>query len=362
MAEQKKKVGRLAFLDWARGLAAFIMLQGHTFHAFTKTDLRKEGPYLLSQFVGGIPPAIFLFITGITLAFLMDSRARQGADGKARVLATLRRSGFLFLIAFLFRMQLWLFGLPYSQWADLLKVDILNCMGIAIALLAPMAVFTTFERIRLCAVLGLVIAALSPLVTMLDGQQLPSVVRMYFIPTSSYFSFFPWASFVAFGLCAGSILRGAKTEALSRIMQWSALGGVLLIIGGQYFSNLPYSIYTKSDFWIDSPGLTIIKLGIILVILAFAYLWTHYALGERWSLFRQFGTTSLLVYWVHIELVYGRWFGFWKESLTVPQVVLFAAILTILMILLSIGKSRWNSLRGFFRTMPTRISDTRSAS
>jgi len=36
----------------------------------------------------------------------------------------------------------------------------------------------------------------------------------------------------------------------------------------------------------------------------------HVGLGsQRWSLFRQLGTTSLLVYWVHIEIVYGRWFG-----------------------------------------------------
>ena len=34
---------------------------------------------------------------------------------------------------------------------------------------------------------------------------------------------------------------------------------------------------------------------------------------------RQFGTTSLLVYWVHIELVYGRWLYFWKDSLSVPR-------------------------------------------
>ncbi len=55
------------------------MLQGHTFHSFTRTDLREQGPYMLSQFVGGLPPAMFLFLTGITFAFLMDSQDRKGA-------------------------------------------------------------------------------------------------------------------------------------------------------------------------------------------------------------------------------------------------------------------------------------------
>ena len=77
MADQTRVSGRLAFLDWTRGLAALVMLQGHTFHSFTRNDLRDKGPYILSQFVGGLPPALFLVITGITFAFLMDSRERE---------------------------------------------------------------------------------------------------------------------------------------------------------------------------------------------------------------------------------------------------------------------------------------------
>jgi hypothetical protein len=58
----------------------------------------------------------------------------------------------------------------------------------------------------------------------------------------------------------------------------------------------------------------------------------------------------LLVYWVHIELVYGRWFGIWKESLTVPQVVLFSAVLVVLMTLLSIARKRGFLSGAFLRS------------
>ena len=34
---------RLGYLDWVRGLAAIIMLQGHVFHSFVKNDLRQGG-------------------------------------------------------------------------------------------------------------------------------------------------------------------------------------------------------------------------------------------------------------------------------------------------------------------------------
>ena len=84
---------------------------------------------------------------------------------------------------------------------------------------------------------------------------------------------------------------------------------------------LPYSIYAKSDFWLNSPAQILTKLGVILMVLPFAFLWTRYGASDGWSWSRQFGTTSLLVYWVHIELVYGRWLYFWKENLDVAQTV-----------------------------------------
>ena len=67
---------RLPYLDWLRGVAAIIMLQGHVFHSFLRNDLRPGGPYLMSQFAGGMPPAVFLFLLGVTFAFLMDSQER----------------------------------------------------------------------------------------------------------------------------------------------------------------------------------------------------------------------------------------------------------------------------------------------
>src|ERR1700677_1722412 len=74
----KSSLHRLHYLDWVRGLGALIMLQGHVFDSYLKPELRFGGAFTFSQFVGGMPPAMFLFLTGITLAFLMDSCERKG--------------------------------------------------------------------------------------------------------------------------------------------------------------------------------------------------------------------------------------------------------------------------------------------
>ncbi|MEO7651297.1 MAG: hypothetical protein ABIZ80_12595, partial [Bryobacteraceae bacterium] len=87
------------------------------------------------------------------------------------------------------------------------------------------------------------------------------------------------------------------------------------------------------------------KLGVILWMLAFGFIWTRYAAGPGWSWVAQLGTTSLLVYWVHIELVYGRWLGYWKESLDNASSFALACAIILLMLALSAAKTFGNSWR-----------------
>ena len=332
---------RLPFLDWMRGVAAVIMLNGHTFHSFTRDDLRGQSPYVLSQFFGGLGPAIFLFLTGITFAFILERGERVGLSLWERWVAALKRSRYLLMLAVLFRVQLWAFGLPASNWTDLFKVDVLNCMALTLLALSPLAVMSIEQRIRWAAIGGAAIAAAGPLITAANWTWLPEGVRAYFVPSYNFFAFFPWAAFIAFGVASGSILKKITADQVNRVMQWSAILGFGLILSGEYFSNLPYSLYAKSEFWLDSPGLVVIKLGVLLVIAAVAYLRAEYVVQDKWSWVKQLGTTSLLVYWVHIELVYGRWFGYWKNKLDNYQVVAYSVCLIALMLGLSLLRTRY---------------------
>lgn len=332
------------------------MLQGHVFHSFAVPDLRETAPYVISQFIGGIAPAIFLFLTGVTLAFMLDGMERRGASGSERVKAAIRRSGYLLTVAILFRVQLWLFGYPNSPWEDLFKVDILNCMFAAILSLSLLGFLGTRSRIRAAFVAGVVIAVAAPLISLVEGV-FPGLLKMYLVPDTRYFTYFPWAAFVAFGIASGSILRIISPDHMHRTMIWAAIIGFGLVTSAQYFSNLPYSLYPAVDFWLNSPGLTFIKAGVILLLLAFTFVWTQ-GHHTRWSPVQQLGQTSLIVYWVHIELVYGRWFGYFKERLSYGECVMAALALWAAMLALSYASSkyRWPGLR----TLYTRLTSFRS--
>lgn len=358
---QKKNSSRLAFLDWARGSAALVMLQGHVTHAFMRDDLRQESPYVLSQFIGGLTPAVFLFLTGITLAFMMDSRQKAGLGSAAVIKHGLKRAGYLMFLAVAFRLQMWLFAFGFSPWETMFKVDILNCMATTVALLAPMAIFDTRDRIRFGFISGLLIACAAPVIALIGFGWLHPFLRGYLVPDPNGFPIFPWGAYVAFGLSAGSILRVAREQDYGKIMQWAALAGLVLIVGARYFANLPYSLYPNEDFWLHSPALVLIKLGCLYLLVAFAFLWTHYVNPEGWSFVRQLGTTSLLVYWVHTELVYGGWFFYWKNSLTAGQCFWMALAVILAMILLSVARTGWKGRPGFPERIRARWRETRTA-
>ena len=346
MAGPRSGGKRYLFLDWTRGFAACIMLQGHVSHSFTHKDLRNDSFYVYSQFFGGLTPAVFLFLTGVTLGFLMDSQSKKEPSGTRRMLSTLVRARYLLFIGILFHFQMWATAFGQSEWVNIFKVDILNCMAVAIAVLTPLALLDTTSRVKYAGLAGFAIACGSPLVTQMDLSWMHPFLRNYLVPSHAFFSLFPWGAFVAFGLCGGSVLRQMKEEDLPRAMPWVGLIGMVLIYVSRFLSDMPFSLYSKADFWLDSPLLILIKLGVILLITCWAFLLTRYLSPNRWSFVRQLGVTSLLVYWVHTELVYGRWFGAWKESLTVPQTFVLDIFVIASMVLLSVAKTGWDGFPG----------------
>lgn len=348
-AEKKKRRGeRLGFIDWARGAATVVMLQGHVWESFTDKNQRDTGIYMMSQFPGGVAPAVFLFLSGVTLAFLIDSREQKGADWHGRSWAAVKRAGFLLGLAILFRLQMWAFYWPNSPWSDVLRVDILNCMAAACVMLAPISAFGRLGRVRGAMAVAAIISFGAPFVSDWKAEAPESLLRSYIAPDYSAFALFPWGAFVAFGMAGGTMFRCVTDEGREDLMQWGGWLGAALVFTGQYVSNLPYNIYPHAEFWLDSPGLTFIKLGVILMVIAFAFFWNEWVprirggagAGERFSIPRQLGQTSLLIYWVHIELVYGRWAEPFKGKTSLGMTALFALAVIVLMIGLSVAKTR----------------------
>ena len=329
---------RLPFLDWMRGLAVVIMIQCHVFNSFTRFDLRQSRLYIWTQFIGGMAAPLFLFMAGMTSGFQMDRLDRRLMRRSERWLSALKRAGYIVLIAYLLRLTSWLPSLPNPNMQELLKVDILNCMGLAMLVFSMAALFDWRWRIAGAVVAASFVAAASPLMSAVDWSRLPSVARYYLVPgpDRTQFAFFPCAAYLGFGIAAGTVVKRASSadgrNQLTRLMCWLAPAGLVLTFGIRYLANRPFSIYKNVDFWRTSPALILIRLGIMLLLLSATYLWTALRNTHRWSGMETLGKTSLLVYWVHVMLVYGSLSASVKRSLT-PQGSAAAAIIVILMML-----------------------------
>jgi uncharacterized membrane protein len=330
-----------------RGLAVVIMIQCHTFNSLTRLELRGDGGYILSQFIGGMAAPLFLFMAGMTLAFGMDSLERREPSLLKRWLVSLKRAGYIWGIAYLSRFTNWAPDWRSASAAELTKVDILNCMGLAMAVLAVGALFGSTSRVRFGVLAGLAIAALAPVVANLDWSGVPSLIHEYLAPGQGRgrFAFFPCASYVAFGLAMGGVVRRMAAENMDRLMQWTALLGLALALVAQYFSNAPYSIYEKSNFWTDSPGLILIRTGLMLLMLAGSYVWTEFCAGAGWSWMITLGKTSLMVYWVHVVMVYGGIASPIRRALNIGQTAAVTAALTALMVGMAAAWLYWKERR-----------------
>jgi len=323
------------------------MIQCHVFNSFARMDVRDGGPYVFSQFVGGMAAPLFLFMAGMTLAFQMEGLERREPTRRRRWVSSLRRAGYILAIAYAFRFTNWAASLPKAPLDELTKVDILNCMGVAMMVFSFAAVFGAAGRVRFAVLIALAIAGLAPLVANLEWGATPSLVREYLAPGAGRgrFAFFPCASYLGFGMAVGTLVKRAPAERIERLMQWGVLIGFGLVFTAQYFSNIPYSIYRKSSFWSDNPTLIFIRVGIMLLTLAGSYLWTEFCAGPGWSWMQCLGKNSLMVYWIHVMLVYGTLVKPLKRSLSIPWTVLSTLLLTAMMVVLSAAWIWWKTRR-----------------
>ena len=89
-------------------------------------------------------------------------------------------------------------------------------------------------------------------------------------------------------------------------MIFAAVGGAALIALGIWLDARPIQLYAVPDFWHTSPNFFLVRTGVVMVILFAGYAWCRWGAGQwGFSPLIELGKSSLLVYWVHIEFVYG---------------------------------------------------------
>jgi uncharacterized membrane protein len=335
--DRQASTRRRAYLDWLRGLAVLVMIEGHTFDAWTRPADRSQTAYDWIVLIAGAGGPLFLFLAGVSVAFAATARtARLGSEAAAA--RTVRSRGWqIFLYAFLFRLQSFVLS-GSSDPSMLLKVDILNVMGLSIVASAMLWRSAGALPGRVIVLTGatVAIAMVTPVLrhaAFVDA--LPDPVEWYFHPVRgrTNFTLFPWSGFVTAGAAVGLVLqRKQDRRSEQRIISGIAVMGLLVSTGGYAASYLP-SFYSHSDFWTSSPTFFFLRVGVLMVALSLAWMWEQRPWStRRWSPLVLFGVESLFVYWIHVELVYGLLSTPLHRALPLPWVVVAFVTFTVLML------------------------------
>lgn len=359
---------RLAYVDWMRGLACVTMFQAHCYDSWLNPEARKTVLYRWSQELSTLPALIFLFLCGVSFV-LVTQRLRQEKKPTVEIFKTaLLRGAEIFGLGLLLRVQEFVLGYPKSPWTDLFRVDVLNILGVSLILMAlfwrlttapnlmPAGVANQRWRNRTIALALIVAAAIAvatpPLWTTHRLRFLPWMlesyingVHIYDAPQPWLFSIFPWCGFAFVGLAFGLFILSdfaRKREVLAL-----ALAGSAGVVACALSLLLDYSgprIYVVYDYWHSSPNFFLMRCGILLILAFAIFAWCRWGWATKgFSPFIQFGKTSLLVYWAHIEFVYGRLSILPKRRSSIPLATLGMIVIFAAMLALSIWRTRSRS-------------------
>jgi len=350
MAEPQTQ--RLAYLDWLRGLACFGMFEVHSYDAWLNASARRSSFFGWSQLSGTIPAPLFIFLSGISSALVADRMRRKGASASQVSTRIIRRGGEVFVLSLLFRVQEFALGWPAAPWTDLLRVDVLNIIGLSIVFMGILCWIVQSRMAIAVAAAGVAlgIALLTPSFwTSWRPRWLPwylesyiNGVHIYAAPQAWLFPIFPWTAFAFAGLAAGFFLFSDwSMRNPGRTVPLLGAGGAVILLLSRWLDARPVQLYAVYDYWHTSPNFFLARVGILLLLMLAGYAWCRWGLGAvGFSPLMQLGQTSLLVYWVHIEFVYGRFSILEKQSQGILMATAGLLAITAAMVLLSIARTR----------------------
>jgi uncharacterized membrane protein len=328
------------------------MILAHVVDAWTVLGpTRQTRPYFWFLVLAGMGAPLFLWLAGVAVPLAAHARVRRGASLAEASWSLQKRGWQIFGLALLFRLQAYVFSAGATLYG-IFKVDILNVMGLSLVAAAWLwgRASTRRGRLSIGVLATIAVLILTPLLRVWTWPALiPDPIEAYLRPppARSTFTLFPWTAFVLAGLVLGEWLATTSAEARDRFHAWCIAAGLGLAVLAYQLSFRP-TLLPGSNFWTTSPAFFAIRLGAMTMVFGLLYfvlhpegVWARLAVPRHWSPMELLGRTSLFLYWVHVELVYGVPSIRLHKALSFPGALVAFAIFTVLMLGLAMVKSRY---------------------
>jgi uncharacterized membrane protein len=303
---------RYGFIDLLRGFALVVMIETHVVNAYLPGPLRANAFFSSLTFVNGLVAPAFLFAAGFSVRLQGERVWNDWLRFGPAFWRQARRLGFITLIAYYSHLR----GFKFSRyvenepgiWRETLQVDILQCVVASLLVVHRLWVLLR-PRPRGAAgaaVLAAAVALATPWVWAHDlSDRLPIGLALFLSPHGlSYFPRFPWIVYVLVGCVAAHLFlgRGAAGSETGLVRRAAVLAG-LAAVAALAARDLPLSLPGLRSFYTTSPLYVIVRLACVVMIGA-ALFWLERARRFGPGAIRTAGRESLLVYGVHLWLIF----------------------------------------------------------
>jgi uncharacterized membrane protein len=324
MSDQRK---RLDFIDLLRGWAVIVMVEVHVFNATLTREAMGEWFFEYIKFINGLVAPSFLFASGLAYAITTRRKLTEYLSFGKPLFRQLGRLLFILGVGYLLHLPKFNYDQILTQttersWRIFFQADVLQCIAASLLVMQGLLLVLKSERRLYSSLLGLALGTifLTPVMWGIDfWPLLPPVLAGYMngIHFQNFpgFPLFPWSAFVFAGAVTGYLFLEARNPNVpdvgERIMMkrvlWIAAGFILLSIIIEPIAAKLYPVY---DYWKFSPSFTLLRIALVMVLCAGLFFYEkRYTVSPR-SVVTLVGRESLIVYTVHLLLIYGNFSTF----------------------------------------------------
>ncbi len=361
-----KEKERFLFVDLLRGWALLVMIEVHVVNVLLLPVLKTTLWFNVINFVNGLVAPSFLFISGF--AFAISTKGKTDVFRRFDYSFWKKLGRVLLIILAGYSLHLPILSLRrlmhfYSRETliSFYNVDILQCIGIGLLFLLLLKLVIKSEKIYnvIIIVSFLISVLLSPIIWQTDFTVFMNIpLANYFnIMNGSFFPIFPWIGFLLAGaICCKYYLEARENNKEKNSVFVIIIIGLILSILGHIFLIPAINIFTCNHK--ANPFFFLQRLGYILFLLGVCWFYVKKR-QTKTSFVLDIGRESLIVYWLHLQLLYRRFFNdisfasIYKDKFDIWGCIITTIILAVLMIIVA---KMWGNFKRNYRLIASDIT------
>jgi uncharacterized membrane protein len=293
------------------------MIEAHVFNAFMRPELRSEWWFGIMNYINGLIAPAFLFVSGAV--FYISTYGKT--DELRQFGPSFRKKLYRIILIFLAGYSLHLPFLSLKRMVNeadtptlmhFYAVDILQCIAAGLLIILILKLIIKNEKIFLSVIALFFIAIVSGsfLVWRMDlAEYMPLYIADYLTPRyGSLFPLLPWLAFLFAGVLFANYFIKYKNEGKEvEFIRTMFLTGTVIVIAG-FILLSEWFVPENFRMLRPNPVFAVQRAGYVLIFMGLCWYYFRNR-AEKKSFITEVGKESLLVYWLHLQIIYRRFAG-----------------------------------------------------